>query len=94
MGNSSSGILEAPYLGTYTINIGDRQLGRLKSKTVYDVENNENKIRAIVSKLILRKKQKNIKYMYGSGNASKKIVDIIKHIDFKKINLKKKFYDL
>ena len=32
--------------------------------------------------------------MYGSGNASKKIVDIIKHIDFKKINLKKKFYDL
>ena len=85
LGNSSSGILEAPYLGTYTINIGDRQLGRLKSKTVYDVENNENKIRAIVSKLILRKKQKNIKYMYGSGNASKKIVDIIKHIDFKKL---------
>ena len=72
MGNSSSGILEAPYLGTYTINVGDRQLGRLKSKTVYDVENNENKIRAIVSKLILRKKPKNIKYMYGSGNASKK----------------------
>ena len=94
MGNSSSGILEAPYLGTYTINIGDRQLGRLKSKTVYDVENNENKIRAIVSKLILRKKQKNIKYMYGIGNASKKIVDKIKNIDFKKINLKKKFYDL
>ena len=29
--------------------------------------------------------------MYGSGNASKKIVDIIKHIDFKKINLKKNF---
>ena len=58
LGNSSSGILEAPYLGTYTINIGDRQLGRLKSKTVYDVENNENKIRAIVSKLILRKNKK------------------------------------
>ena len=38
MGNSSSGITEAPYLGTPTINIGNRQKGRLKSKSVIDCE--------------------------------------------------------
>ncbi len=94
LGNSSSGLLEAPYLGTYTINIGDRQLGRLKSNTVYDVENETNKINILINKLISKKKQKIIKFMYGNGNASKNIADIIKKIDFDNINLKKKFYDL
>lgn len=94
LGNSSSGILEAPYLNTYTINVGDRQLGRLKSKTIFDVENKTDKISSIIKKLIIKKKPKNIKYMYGDGNASKKIVKIIKSINFDAINLKKKFYDL
>lgn len=37
LGNSSSGIIEAPSLGTYTINIGDRQKGRVRGKSVIDV---------------------------------------------------------
>ncbi len=94
LGNSSSGLLEAPYLGTYTINIGDRQLGRLKSNTIYDVKNERNKINILINKLISKKKHKIIKLMYGRGNAAKNITDIIRKIDFDSINLKKKFYDL
>ena len=86
--------MEAPYLNTYTINVCDRQLGILKSKTIFDVENKTDKISSIIKKLIIKKKPKNIKYMYGDGNASKKIVKIIKNINFDAINLKKKFYDL
>ena len=58
LGNSSSGILEAPYLNTYTINVGDRQLGRLKSKTIFDVENKTDKISSIIKKLIIKKTKK------------------------------------
>ena len=66
---SSSGLLEAPYLGTYTINIGDRQLGRLKSNTIYDVKNRKE-INILINKLI-SKKHKIIKLMYGRGNVQK-----------------------
>lgn len=38
IGNSSSGIIEAPTLGTYTINIGDRQKGRVRGNSVYDID--------------------------------------------------------
>ena len=37
IGNSSSGILEAPFLGAYSINIGDRQEGRERAKSVIDI---------------------------------------------------------
>jgi UDP-N-acetylglucosamine 2-epimerase (non-hydrolysing)/GDP/UDP-N,N'-diacetylbacillosamine 2-epimerase (hydrolysing) len=45
IGNSSSGIIEAPALGTPTVNIGDRQAGRLRAPSVIDVPNDEGAIR-------------------------------------------------
>ena len=44
MGNSSSGLLEAPTFKIPTINIGDRQKGRIKAKTVYDCKANQKKL--------------------------------------------------
>ena len=44
IGNSSSGLIEVPYFKIPTINIGDRQKGRLKSKSIIDVNCNKNEI--------------------------------------------------
>ena len=44
IGNSSSGILEAPFLGCYTINVGARQKGRLQADTVVNVTPKPNEI--------------------------------------------------
>ncbi len=96
VGNSSSGITEAPYLGIPTINIGNRQKGRLKSKSVIDCEPNRieiiKKIKITLNKKF-KHKMKNQKTFYGSGNSSKKIVNIIKNINLKNI-LEKKFYNI
>ena len=60
IGNSSSGIIEAPLLGTKTINIGERQKGRLLCKTVFQNSIQTNKIKNILEN-ILKKKKKNKK---------------------------------
>lgn len=96
MGNSSSGITEAPYLGIPTINVGNRQKGRLKSKSIVDCNPNQleiiKKIKIIISKKF-RRKIKNQKTYYGNCNSSKKIVNIIRRINLKNV-LYKKFYNI
>ena len=52
LGNSSSGIIEAPSLGTYTINIGDRQKGRVRGKSVIDISCNTEAIIKAMNKVI------------------------------------------
>jgi GDP/UDP-N,N'-diacetylbacillosamine 2-epimerase (hydrolysing) len=94
IGNSSSGITEAPFLGTPTINIGIRQDGRSKSDSVIDTSALPNLIIKNIKKVLSKKfknKIVNQKFFYGNGSASKKIVKILE----KKINrdiLIKKFY--
>jgi len=94
IGNSSSGIMEAPYLKIPSINIGSRQSGRLRSPSVIDTEYNKNQIKKAVFKAINNKKfQNKIKKstnLYGNGNASKKIVRILEKIDIQKIPIQKK----
>lgn len=96
VGNSSSGITEAPYLGIPTINIGNRQKGRLKSKSIVDCNPNQleiiKKIKIIISKKF-RHKIKNQKTYYGNCNSSKKIVNIIRRINLKNV-LYKQFYNI
>lgn len=97
IGNSSSGLLEAPSFGVPTINIGDRQKGRLQADSVINCEPIKEDIeKAIDFALSHEFKDKANKTInpYGDGNTSGKIVDVIK--DFllnEKISLKKKFYD-
>ncbi|NCC01717.1 MAG: UDP-N-acetylglucosamine 2-epimerase (hydrolyzing) [Clostridia bacterium] len=97
IGNSSSGLIEAPSFGIPTINIGDRQKGRLQANSVINcLPEGEDIDKAIVLALsdnFSNKARKTIN-PYGDGNTSEKIVATIK--DFllnNKINLKKKFYD-
>ena len=98
IGNSSSGIIEAPCFGIPTVNIGDRQAGRLRANSVIDCDNNEDNIIVAIKKAITREFKviaKNSVNPYGGGNTSADIVSTIK--DFllnNKIDLKKKFYDL
>ncbi len=96
VGNSSSGILEAPYFKIGTINIGDRQTGRLKSKSVIDCSCSVESIRNSLIKLYSNKFKKDIqetKNPYGNGGASKKIINILKKIKITK-ELKKEFYNI
>jgi len=100
IGNSSSGLIEVPSFFKGTINIGDRQKGRLKASSVIDCKPNEKDIIKSIVKLYSKEFQYSLKETinpYGNGSASNKILEIIKKIaidkDFKTI-LKKKFYDI
>ncbi len=96
VGNSSSGLLEAPSFKKATINIGNRQKGRIKAKSVIDCEPDEKKISASIDEIYNKKFQnilKNIKSPYGEPGASDRIIDIIKKTELKSL-IKKAFYDL
>jgi len=96
VGNSSSGLAEAPSFKIGTINIGDRQKGRIKAKSVIDCEPNKNSIVNAFDKLYSAEFQdmlSNVQNPYGDGCASKKIIDVLKSVDLENI-LKKSFYDI
>ncbi|OCL85240.1 UDP-N-acetylglucosamine 2-epimerase [Aliarcobacter thereius] len=96
VGNSSSGLAEAPSFKIGTINIGDRQKGRIKASSVIDCEANKDSILKSFEKLYSKEFQETLKTTinpYGDGCASKKIVEILKSVDLKNI-LKKSFYDI
>lgn len=93
LGNSSSGIIEAPALGVPTVNIGDRQRGRLMADTIISCE---PKKEDIVAAMHLAEQTKHkVSTIYGDGNTSEKIVTVLKDFLFHdKIDLKKTFYDI
>jgi len=96
VGNSSSGLAEAPTFKIGTINIGDRQKGRLRSKSVIDCLPNQNSITKAIKKLYSKDFQEDLKMVknpYGDGNATEKIIKILKTSSIPKV-LKKEFYDL
>ena len=96
IGNSSSGLLEAPSLKIPTINIGDRQKGRLQASSVINCRPEKSYIEKAIKKLDSKRFLVSIKKTinpYGKGGASKKIVKIIKNLKSDGI-LKKQFFDL
>jgi GDP/UDP-N,N'-diacetylbacillosamine 2-epimerase (hydrolysing) len=96
VGNSSSGLIEVPSFGKGTINIGDRQRGRLKAKTVIDCAPDRQSIAAALRQLYspaFQAKLKTARNPYGDGGASEKIVQILQNYPLEAI-LKKTFYDL
>jgi GDP/UDP-N,N'-diacetylbacillosamine 2-epimerase (hydrolysing) len=95
IGNSSSGITEAPFLGTPTINIGIRQDGRAKSTSVIDSGASPYLIVKNIKKALskeFRNKIINQKSFYGDGFASKKILKILEKKINKNILIKKFHY--
>jgi GDP/UDP-N,N'-diacetylbacillosamine 2-epimerase (hydrolysing) len=96
VGNSSSGLTEAPSFKIGTINLGDRQTGRLKAKSVIDSNFEKKKILQSIKILYTKSFQRNLSSVlnpYGKPGASKKILKTIKEISLENI-LKKKFHDL
>jgi len=96
VGNSSSGLAEAPTFKKATINIGDRQKGRTKAKSIIDCLPIKAEILNAFStalSLSFQKTLQDVKNPYGSGGASKEIKDTIKSIDLNNIT-KKSFFNL
>jgi GDP/UDP-N,N'-diacetylbacillosamine 2-epimerase (hydrolysing) len=96
IGNSSSGLLEAPSFKIATIDIGDRQKGRIKADSTISCLPKKKDIDSALKKMYSEDFQNivnNVKNPYGDGGASEKIASIIKSIDLDNI-LKKSFYDL
>ena len=96
VGNSSSGLAEAPSFKIGTINIGDRQKGRIMASSVIYCTTNIDSIKDGFRKLY-SSEFKDILIdstnPYGDGCASDKIVDVLKNVDLDNI-IKKSFYDL
>lgn len=93
LGNSSSGIIEAPALGIPTVNIGERQRGRLMADTIVQCEPEKEQILEAMDEAAVMPHK--VSTLYGDGETSAKIVAILKNFLFyNKINLKKRFYDI
>ncbi len=96
VGNSSSGILEAPSAHTATINISDRQKGRIQAESIVNCSTKKEDILQAFRKVQseeFRNKLNGITNPYGNGNASNKIIGIFKTISVDKLS-QKTFYDI
>lgn len=96
VGNSSSGLTEAPSYKIGTINVGDRQKGRIKANTVIDCLADKASIKNSFKVLYSKKFQsvlKNSKNPYGDCCASQKIVKVLKTVSLDNI-LKKFFFNI
>lgn len=96
VGNSSSGIIEAPSLHRGTVNIGDRQRGRLKADSVIDCEADREAIGAALARLYSPAFQASlatVRNPYGEGGASERVVEILSTVNLEGI-VKKRFHDL
>ena len=98
LGNSSSGIIETPALHIPTVNIGDRQRGRLRSESVIDCGDTQDEIIAAIRKALSPEHRKICAAAaspYGSGNAAERIAEkAVETVLSGNLDLKKKFYDL
>jgi GDP/UDP-N,N'-diacetylbacillosamine 2-epimerase (hydrolysing) len=97
VGNSSSGIIEAPSFGIGTVNIGARQTGRIKAASVIDCEPDIGSIQAALGHLFSSEFQASLKMVdnpYEQENTSQKIHEMIDKTSLNLELLKKQFYDL
>jgi GDP/UDP-N,N'-diacetylbacillosamine 2-epimerase (hydrolysing) len=96
MGNSSSGIIEAPSFKIGTINIGSRQEGRVMPNSIISCDYSDLSIAKAFNKLYSNEFQnllKNVTNPYGDGNAANRIINVLRQINMKTLN-KKQFYDI
>jgi GDP/UDP-N,N'-diacetylbacillosamine 2-epimerase (hydrolysing) len=96
VGNSSSGLAEVPSFKKGTINIGDRQRGRIQANSVIDCEPERQAISAALAHLFsdeFHRKLSVTKNPYGNGGASEAIIKTLEEQPLNNL-LKKRFYDL
>jgi UDP-N-acetylglucosamine 2-epimerase (non-hydrolysing)/GDP/UDP-N,N'-diacetylbacillosamine 2-epimerase (hydrolysing) len=93
VGNSSSGVLEAPSLNIPAVDIGDRQKGRERASSVFNTPAERNAIVEAISKAESRGRQPTVS-PYGDGESSQRFADTVAAVpDFRQL-LKKTFYDM
>ncbi|MGX8236983.1 UDP-N-acetylglucosamine 2-epimerase [Exiguobacterium undae] len=90
IGNSSSGIIEAPYLNTPTVNCGNRQGGRSKASSIFDCSLDIFSIQSTISKALEFKGP--YEQIFGDGSSSRKILNILRTLP--SYSIQKEFYDL
>ena len=91
VGNSSSGLIEAPALRVPTVNIGDRQKGRLRAASVIDCAPTKEAIDTALRKAIdpqFRAQLPENPSLYGVGDAARRIKDVLKTADLRGITKK------
>ena len=93
IGNSSCGIIEAPYYKIPTINVGNRQHNRIKKKdTIFNTSFNSNKILKMIKNI------ENINFkkdnFFGKGNANNLILKLMMSKKFWKTSIQKNFVDI
>ncbi|MCU1486923.1 MAG: UDP-N-acetyl-D-glucosamine 2-epimerase, UDP-hydrolyzing [Actinomycetia bacterium] len=96
VGNSSSGIIEAPSLGLPVVNVGTRQDGRTRAENVRDVPNNRDAIRAEVLDALRPERRAALAGRanpYGDGRAAAVIVDRVREVEIDDVLLRKRFVD-
>lgn len=96
VGNSSSGLIEAPLLGTATVNIGPRQDGRLRAPSVIDCGERPEAIRAALQRALgpaHRAVCERRESVYGHGCSAERIKDVLAGVDLGRLR-RKHFQDL
>ncbi len=94
VGNSSSGIIEAPALGVPTVNVGRRQDGRVRASSIIDVDGNRDAIRSALAQALsngFRRACRRADCPYGDGTAAARIADVVAKTE--NLRPEKKFYD-
>lgn len=97
IGNSSSGIIEAPSIGVPTINIGDRQKGRMCAESIINCAPQKEQIVSAIEKGLgdlFQKKAKNVKSPFGDGTTSKQIEKIVMEYLKNDKQIEKSFYEI
>ncbi len=97
VGNSSSGILEAPAVPTATIDIGPRQQGRPKAASVISCGENEDEIAAALERVLTpswRSRLARVRHPFGDGRAAERIVRVLRDLAWDDLATAKPFVDL
>jgi UDP-N-acetylglucosamine 2-epimerase len=98
VGNSSSGMIDAPAYGVPVINIGERQKGRERGDNVIDVEPSRNQIMAALANVLTDQdfitQAQNTENPYGDGKASERICLTLENVDLAKAKTAKVFQEL
>jgi UDP-hydrolysing UDP-N-acetyl-D-glucosamine 2-epimerase len=94
VGNSSSGIIEAPTFRLPVVNVGDRQRGRIRARNVIDVPPARRQIAAAIKRALdprFRRSLASLKNPYGNGGASKRIARVLLSVPLDRKLLVKRF---
>lgn len=94
IGNSSSGIMEAPVYGIPTVNIGNRQNNRSKLKTIHNVHFNETKLLKLIDYLFTNKVKYRSQKEFGKGKSFKLFENALNSKNFWKIDVQKTFREI